>query len=103
MTPLPKHLQELRQLWMDETHTLDKGKCIVFEAHRERPDEWDDEISVHVIEAKAIDLMLADLESMAKALEFFAEPRSYPMDAEVSYFAREALKNYREKYKGEIK
>lgn len=93
MTPLPKHLEELR----DE---------LAFYLWNYRKNAFKDGFN------SAAHFMLKDLESMAKALEFYSLKRNWgePKDVDMRDWyiiestdrgdkAREALKNYREKYK----
>lgn len=109
MTTLPKHLEKMRQYWLGQRSMVHNGIQSHVEFLIERaPIEG----FTHVIEKSAVDLMLKDLESMAKALEFADEKldawlSQYPKEdykhglieiAEAHDKILEALKNYREKY-----
>lgn len=94
MTTLPKHLEEMRQFWLGQRSIVHNG----IQSHVEFLIEMTPtEGFTHVIERKAIDIMLKDMEEMAKALEEIAE-MTYDSNLGWGGHAKEALKNYREKY-----
>lgn len=112
MTTLPKHLEEMRQFWID-TYELDNRKTYSAVSYIYRIDYPLEFVRpakiIQVIEKSAVDIMLKDMESMAKALEKIAnatrEQAIQHSDAPwggsfngLQNYAREALKNYREKY-----
>lgn len=94
MTPLPKHLEEMRHFSLHE-EGLWYGTEELPPSHKE--------CMFHVIERKAIDIMLKDMESMAKALEDITakddEGHSFEdQRAQDIRWADNELKNYYEKY-----
>lgn len=85
MTPLPKHLEEMRLKIADDHGTYCAERA---------PDRYSSgQTGVSQGFDSCFDLMLKDLESMAKALEI-------EMGDSGTRQAEEALKNYREKYGG---
>lgn len=98
-TPLPKHLEEMR----DELLASIKGRA--FEALEECSYSQDYGVQEFKITSlidetwsQAVSIMLKDMESMAKALEFYEMKSIGDGYIDLKFPAKEALKNYREKY-----
>lgn len=114
MTPLPKHLEEMRDELAEGYAYLNSPGGSWTAGYEDRKK------GVELGFNQAASLMLKDLEVLAKALEFYTlksnysivdEGRNYQVDykcyelnedtyadEELGTKAREALKNYREKY-----
>jgi hypothetical protein len=98
MTPLPKHLEEMRDpIAYRIAMPILRDMVSRTKAMQMCKESFE----------QAASIMLKDMESMAKALEFY-ERRCVYLSAEdidrtkevnhADYVAKEALKNYREKY-----
>jgi len=108
MTPLPKHLEEMRDE-LAETHAGKRYEKLLGSYVSQ---SWQASVVDHNVGFQnCYHLMLKDLESMAQALELYANKEIYEIDAHknivehyacethwIGTAAREELKNYREKY-----
>lgn len=107
MTPLPKHLEEMQKFWIVETNIPVESMRVaaICESHSEiYANHWNSPHKpIEVVERAAIDIMLKDMEEMAKALEKYASREFWSYGVYNKYensIAIEALKIWREKYGG---
>ena len=89
-----------REWWMDKVSVLDKGKCILFEAHLNKPKDWDidrGEESIHAIEKSAYDSIMADARKLCEALKFECGDRCAQQNP---CNAKEVIEEFKRKHGG---
>lgn len=98
MTPLPKHLEKMRDEFAQAHYDKREKLFNVHEFDRETIAVESCKIGFN----QAASIMLKDMEEMAKALEFFSKIKDGLFEditeSELRIVANEALKIYREKY-----